>query len=81
MTPRGAAALLACCISLAWTAPTRRAMAQGTTTLAASARQAGSDTTEVRAVSGARSAADTSVAPLDRRVSLALTGVTLRDAL
>jgi TonB-dependent SusC/RagA subfamily outer membrane receptor len=56
-------------------------MAQGTTTLAASARQAGSDTTEVRAVSGTRNAADTSVAPLERRVSLALTGVTLRDAL
>ncbi|HEY9429432.1 MAG TPA: TonB-dependent receptor plug domain-containing protein [Gemmatimonadaceae bacterium] len=79
MTARGAALSLACCISLAWASPPRRAMAQNAEALAAAARQSGSETTQSAA--GAGGVADTSVAPLERRVSLALTDVTLRDAL
>ena len=42
MTVRGAALLLACCISLAWVIPPRRAMAQNTSAVAVGARQSGS---------------------------------------
>ncbi len=79
MTVRGAALLLACCISLMWVIPPRRAMAQGTSAVATGARQSGS--AGAGGVGGSRSAGDTVLAPLERRVSLALTGATIRAAL
>ena len=79
MTARGAALLLACCISLAWVIPPRRAMAQNTSAVAAGARQSGSAV--AGGVAGSRSTGDSLLAPLERRVSLALTDATIRAAL
>lgn len=79
MTARGAALLLACCISLAWVIPPRRAMAQNTSAVAVGARQ--SESVVAGGIGGSRSSGDTLLAPLERRVSLALTDATIRAAL
>lgn len=81
MTARGAALLLASCISLGWAVRPRHALAQYEPVATTGTRLAGRAPQTANSVAGAPSSADTLLPPLNRRVSLSLTDTTIRAAL